>query len=162
MLYFLLVLVLQSCLGGRNKVITGLEGKPLPSFNMLLTDSLTHLNSNNIAEGKPFVIFYFNPSCPYCKAQTEEIRDNIKSLKNIELYFLCGFPLHQTKIFEANYSLSKFKNITVAQVYDSSFFKYYNIPVVPYIAIYDKQKKLKEVLIGKTNLDDIIEIAFQN
>lgn len=155
-------LALMSCGPRRTKVISGLEGYPLPTFNLLLTDSTTQLNTNNIRIGQPFVLFYFSPSCPYCRAQTEEIKDNIKSLKQIQIYFITAFPLAKIKDFEKHYSLSKYNNITVAQVYDTSFFKYFKIPVVPYIAIYDREKKLKEVLIGKTSLNDIKDIALKN
>jgi thioredoxin-related protein len=146
----------------RQKLITGLEGKPLPSFNMLLTDSITNINTKSIPLGEPFVLFYFSPSCPYCRAQTEEIKDEIKSLEKIKIYFIAGFPLQQIKNFNKHYELSAYPNLTVAQVNDSSFFKYYNITGVPYIAIYNKEKKLKEIMFGKVPTDEIRNIALEN
>lgn len=159
MLWWLLIIVL-GCNSNRTKVISGLEGKPLPAFNMLLMDSTTHLNTQNIPAGQPLVLFYFSPFCPYCRAQTEEIKSEIESLKNIQFYFLAAFPLYEIKSFDKRYGLSSYNNVTLAQIRDTSFGKYYKIHGVPYIAIYDKQKYLKEVLLGKTDVDVIKEIAF--
>jgi thioredoxin-related protein len=156
----LLLLAIFSCHGRRTIVISGLEGKPLPSFNMLLTDSITYLKSENIPVGQPFVLFYFSPFCPYCKAQVEKIKQEIKIIKDLQFYFIAEFPLYQIKQYDQHYGLSNYTNITLAQVRDTSFSKYYNIHGVPYMAVYNKQKKLKEVLLGISDVEVIKEIAF--
>jgi hypothetical protein len=35
---------------------TGMEGRLIPSFNLLLVDSATHLNTDDIPTGKPFIV----------------------------------------------------------------------------------------------------------
>ena len=44
---------------------TGLEGKIMPSFKLLLEDSITYVDTKNIPIGKPVVLFYYGPHCPY-------------------------------------------------------------------------------------------------
>jgi thiol-disulfide isomerase/thioredoxin len=161
MLYFVLTL-LYACHSGRTKIISGLEGKPLPSFNMLLTDSISNLNSSRIPAGRPIVLFYFSPYCPYCKAETEEIMEKVMLLKNIQFYFISPYPITPIKDFDKRFGLSKHENFIVAQITDTSFSKYYTIPGVPYMAIYDDRKILREVLLGKHNVDDIKEITTNN
>lgn len=155
-------LLIMGCFGRRAKVISGLEGQTLPTFNLLLTDSSTRINTNNIPKGKPFVLFYFSPFCPYCRAQTEELREEINSVRELQFYFVSAFPLYQVRIFEDHYGLSKYKNITVAQIKDTMFSKYFKISGVPYIAVYNRDKHLKEVLLGKVNASDIVKAAFEN
>lgn len=155
-----IIVTLLGC-NGRQQIISGLEGTPLPPFNVLLTDSTTLINSEKFDLGKPIVLFYFSPFCPYCKAQTEEIKQDIKSLSNIQFYFLSPFPVNQIKDYDEKYGLSANKNIIVAQIRDSSFTKFYHIPGVPYMAVYNDQKKLTEVLLGKVSIDDIKDIAFK-
>lgn len=149
-----------SCNNTHTKMISGLEGEPLPSFNMLLPDSTTHLNSENIPRGKPFVLFYFSPHCPYCRAMTEKLKDEMKTVKGVGFYFIAAAPLNQIRKYDQQYGLSKFKNITMAQVTDTSFSKYYQIQSVPYLAVYNNQKQLNEVLIGVSDVDVIKNIAF--
>lgn len=150
------------CFGKRPTVISGLEGKPIPSFNFLLTDSVTRLNTDNIPAGQSFVIFFFSPFCPYCKAQTEELKEDIKSVENVNFYFVSAFPLYQLKKYDEQYGLSKYKNITIAQIKDTAFTKYYKISGVPYIAVYNAKKQLKEVLLGKVSTSDIRNAAIEN
>lgn len=155
-----IITFLLSC-NGRQVMITGLEGKPLPSFNFLLLDSTTILNSGSIPADKPFVLFYFNPNCPYCRAQTEDLTQSVKSQKDIRYYMFSNYPIRQIKKFSEHYGLNKYNNITTAQVNDTLFDAYYKIPGVPYMAIYSKEKKLKEVMMGIVSPKVIKEIAIK-
>ena len=153
------LIMLLSCHGSRKKVISGLEGKPLPSFKMLLLDSVSYINTANIPTGQPFVLFYFSPTCPYCRAQTEAIKNEFTTIKDIKFYFIAPFPIKEIKEFEQHYSLSNRPNFTFAQIRDTAFSKYYTIPGIPYMIIYNKNKMLKEILLGKTDVDVIRDVV---
>jgi thiol-disulfide isomerase/thioredoxin len=146
---------------GKKPEKTGQEGKPMPAFNVLLMDSTTKLNMGGIPAGNPVVILLFSPYCPYCRAETEEIIDDMKSLKNIRFYFLSNFPFDPIKQYAEHYRLDKYKNITVGQDYGVYLPQHFNVAGVPYIAIYSKDKKLKEVFIGKTDINEIKNIALE-
>jgi hypothetical protein len=158
----LLISMTFGCNQRRVKVISGLEGKTIPAFRMLLMDSVTYLNTDNISKGKPLVLFYFSPFCPYCKAQTQEIIEKIQSLRNINFCFISEFPLNDIKEFEKHYNLFNYSNVTLAKLSDTMFNKYYRIPGVPYMAIYNGEKKLKEVMLGRVSTDVIREVALDN
>ena len=160
-LFFLLIsATLSGCFGRQPTVITGMEGKPLPSFNLLLMDSSTLFNTKNIPSDKPIVFFFFSPTCPYCRAQTEEMIDNIKSLSTIQFYMLSSFPFDDIKKYDEHYQLKKYSNITVGQDYNFYVSNYFKAPGIPYMAIYNKEKKLKQVLMGNVGTDLIRDIAF--
>ncbi|OQP65374.1 hypothetical protein A3860_17050 [Niastella vici] len=152
----LLLVWLTGCSERKPAVVTGLEGKTLPSFNFLLMDS-TQVNTSNIDNGKPAVIFIFSPYCPYCRAQTEAIINDIQSVRNINFYLLSGFPYNLIKDYYNHYQLKKYSNITVGQDYSDFLGNYYKAPGVPYIAIY-KSKKLKQVLMGNVSINVIRNI----
>jgi thioredoxin-related protein len=158
----LLLFGMFGCNDTHTKTLSGLEGQPLPSFNMLLPDSATYLKSENIPSSKPFVIFYFSPHCPFCRAMTEKVKDDIKTVKDVGFYFIAQAPMEQIRKYGQEYGLFKYQNITLAQVTDTSFSKYFQIQSVPYLAVYSSKKKLKEVLIGVSDVDVIKEIAFEN
>jgi thiol-disulfide isomerase/thioredoxin len=152
---------LSGCLSHQSTIKTGLEGAPMPSFDLLLADSMTHFNTKSIPVGKPVVLFYFQPWCPYCKAQTETMIEQMQSLKGIRFYMLTSSLSPLFKQFYDHYELSKYPNIIVG-IDDSLIFgNYFKTPGVPYLAIYDRDKKLKRVLIGQSDISVIKDIALK-
>lgn len=162
MKYIALLLIATNIIGcsGRPALITGKENTSIPSFNLLLMDSTTQLNTNNIPKGKPIVMFIFSPFCPYCKAQTQDIITDINLLKDTRLIMLSPFSFKTIKEYSNTYQLQKYSNITVAQDKDSYLGNYFNAKGVPYIAIYNSDKRLVQVLQGKSSIKQIKEIAF--
>jgi thiol-disulfide isomerase/thioredoxin len=159
------ILILFACLAGCHShpsaVITGMEGKPLPSFDFLLMDSSTRINTKSILPGKSFVIFYFNPYCPYCRAQTSDMIAHIESLKDTRVYFLSSFPFPMVKEYYNHYELKKYPNFIVAQDEAGYFGSYYKTPGVPYIAIYNTKRQLKQVLMGNVGTNAVKDIVLQ-
>lgn len=153
---FLLAL-LSSYIGclERQPLKTGLEGRALPTFKLLLPDSTTFFNPADVPEGSPVVLFYFSPRCPYCHAQMEDIINNISSLQNIQFYLLTSFPFEQWGDFSQQYGLNRYPNLVVGYDYNHFFEKYFKTTVVPYLAIYGANRRLKEVYEGKVNVKRI-------
>jgi len=160
---FMLILMML-CLTGcfdSTRLNTGLEGKPIPSFDLLLPDSTTHFNTSTIPEGKPFVLFYFAPSCPFCKAQMEDIIAKIKTLRDIQIYILTPAPHREAKAFFTHFNIFKYPNLTAGEDYSQFLLRYFNAPGVPLLFVYDKKKLLTQVFCGKTPVDIIKKAAFR-
>ena len=156
-LVFIIILI-AGCFG-KEPQKTGLEGKPLPEFKMLLTDSITLINSRDIHINKPIVLFYLSPYCPYCKAQTKEIIEDIHKLKDIQFYFITNFPLPALKDFYKEYQLEKYPNIITGVDTANTLKDYFEIQAVPYIAIYGKKKTLNQTFVGKIYSSQIKKVA---
>lgn len=156
----LFIICLIGCFG-QNPENTGLEGKSLPDFKLLLPDSTTYFNTSSISPGKPIVLFYFSPYCPYCRAQTKEIIEDIDKLKDIQFYFITSFPFTAMKNYYEKYQLGKYPNITIGL--DSSHFvsDYFEMAGVPYLAIYGKDKKLNKAFMGKLFSSQLKKIAVE-
>jgi thiol-disulfide isomerase/thioredoxin len=157
------LLLIFACCGciDRNRMITGLEGKPMPSFDLLLNDSATHLNTTTIPEGKPIVLLSFGPDCPFCKAEMKDIVDNYQQLQGIRFYVFTSAHFRDMQRFYAYCGLQQQKSIVVGIDTANFFSGYYGAPGVPYMAIYDPKKKLKCTLLGKTSIHRIKDIAFE-
>jgi len=138
---------------------TGKEGKPMPELNLLLTDSTTWLHTSKIPSGKPVALFFYSPYCPFCKAQTKEIIEEMDELKNIQFYFISNFPIQTVKEFKKVYQLEKYSNIITG--IDTSHFvnDYFEAPGIPYLAIYGKDKKLNKTFLGKISGNQIKKVA---
>jgi len=141
------------------KVKVKLEGRPMPSFDLLLQDSVTRLNTDSIREGNPVILFYFNPDCPYCKAQITDILNHISIFKGVQFYLFTSYQYKDLEDFYKRYHLKDYPNITVAVDYSNFFSTHFPVDAVPYLAIYDKEKKLKRILVGNHNVDSIRQIA---
>jgi thiol-disulfide isomerase/thioredoxin len=139
---------------------TGKEGKPMPAFKILLTDSSTWVKTNEFPDGQASVLFYFSPYCPYCKVQTKQIVENIDKLKNIHFYFISAFPISLLKAYTKEFELAKYPNIQVGMDITRAVSDYFEIIGVPYLAIYGKDKKLtKSFMGGKVYSNQIKKIA---
>jgi thiol-disulfide isomerase/thioredoxin len=152
------LLILTGCFGKKPET-TGLEGKPLPSFKLFLTDSTTYFDTKSIIAGKPVVLLYFGPYCPYSKAQVQEITDNMESLKDVRFYFITSWQFNDLKMFDKKYQLERFRNITAGVDYEDFFAYHFKANGVPFIAIYGKDNKLKKAFLGKLNAEEILDIV---
>jgi thiol-disulfide isomerase/thioredoxin len=137
---------------------TGLEGKLIPSIDLILIDSTTHLNTSSIPHGKPFVVLCYSPHCPYCRAEIDDILDNIKQFRNTTFYMITPYPLSDMQFFYTSKHLSKYPNIIAAQDYKNAFLTYFKASGVPYTAIYNTRKELIEVFPGNSTTSVIKSI----
>lgn len=160
-LFFLVIAIstIISC-QSREPEKTGLEGNAMPSFKIMLLDSST-LDTKEIPQGKPIVLLYYGPHCYYSREQILEITNKINNLKEINFYFITAWPFDDMKVFDSNYHLNRFKNITTARDYTFFFGSYFKAKGVPYLAIYGKDKKLQYTFIGKIPSDQIKKLAQQ-
>ena len=154
------VLFLFSCIQRKEKFKTGLEGKSMPSIDLILADGTTHFNTDSIPPGKPTVLFSFETWCPYCRAQTKAMVSNMKMLKDINIIMLCKGKASELRQFSSQYQLVDFSNIMTGIDYKKTFAYYFNTSKFPYMAIYNKDKKLNQILLGKNYISTIKEIAF--
>jgi len=128
----------------------------LPSFDMLLLDSITHLNAKQIPDGKPIVMMYFRPDCPHCRAETKSLVGNIELLKGIHIYFISGSTIDDIKTFNAQYHLTQYSNITIGKDYEHSFLNIFDPGSIPYMAIYDSNKKLVKIYKGEVSITSLL------
>lgn len=156
----ILTLLLLGCIDTEEKK-TGLEGKLMPSFNLLLMDSTSRLNTDSLPSGKPILLFFFSPDCPHCREQTEEIISNAKLIKNIRFYMVSNSTFGQLKSFYNRYHLYKYSDITVGQDYNSSLVTYFGITSVPYMALYNKYKQLIKIFKRKTEPNMITNMVLK-
>lgn len=154
-------LFLVACFGKRPKTITGLEGKQMPDIALLAIDSVTSFNTREIQKGKPTVLFSFEGWCPYCKAQTKEMLADEELLQQVNLYMIANGQFSHFREFYEQFQLNRFSQIKAGVDQEMIFMNYFKSPGVPYFAVYDSNKKLKQVLIGKTDVSVIKRISLQ-
>ena len=155
-----LITCLTGCFGAEPQK-TGLEGKLLPTFNLLAPDSSTWIRTNEAPKGKSVALYYFNPHCPYCKAQTKEILQDIDKLAGIQFYFITPFPFSEMKKYWKENELGKYPNISIGTDTASAMGNYFEVTGVPYIAIYGTDQRLNNTFMGKVFSSQIKKVAEQ-
>lgn len=137
-------------------VRTGMEGRLLPSFELLLADSVTHFNTKDIPAGKPIVLIGFSPTCTHCQDETRDIIKHIDRLKEARIYFVTP-DLHEllAQYYHA-FHLSKYSNIAMGFDINDFFFPYFKATGTPYTVIYDPFKRLKEVMYNRFDINELI------
>lgn len=140
-------------------VYSGREGELLPDVDILMIDNVTHMNIRDIPAGRPIVLFYFGPYCPYCQAEIEDITNHIESLRNVQVYLLTAYSYAEMKSFYDRNNLSKYDNIRIGMDYKYEFGRYFNTTAVPCTAIYNAKRRLNSVYLGALKYDQIKVIS---
>jgi hypothetical protein len=144
---FLLVWILFSAYIAKAATKTGMEGRVLPSFEILVPDSST-LNTAEIPTGSSFVMIGFSPSCTHCQAEIRNIIQDMPRWKDTHVYLVTTHPFLEVKEFYRNFKLAQYTNITIGRDLNNAFFSYFKTLFIPYTAVYDPKKRLKQVFIG--------------
>jgi thiol-disulfide isomerase/thioredoxin len=136
---------------------TGMEGKPIPSFAIQLLDSSSFIHSEEIGDDKKFVLFYFSPTCPYCRSQMRDMVNNIEKFKNEPLYIITNADLKSTKAFADYFKLKGLQNVIVGRDTGSVVLSSYRLNTVPFTAFYDKNKLLKAAYNVRLNSHSLFQ-----
>jgi len=130
----------------------------LPAFNLLSPDSSKVFNTFYIKEGKPTVLFFFSPDCEHCQITTKRMLEKMDSMKQADFYFFTYMRLPFLRAFIEEYHLNKYPNIITGQDYQFFFPKFYGATTVPYLVVYDRQKKFVKLFNGGAKASELISL----
>jgi len=128
---------------------TGLEGGPLPTMDLQLTDSVTHLNTVDIPGGRPFIVIEFSPWCAHCQGLTVDITQHIKEFKNARIYYITHEWFPNVRFFYRFYKLERYPNIIMGRDKANVLFSFFKLNTTPVVAIFDNKKRLRQVFVGQ-------------
>jgi hypothetical protein len=148
---FILSCFIYSCSFFPPKYTSGLEGQALPDFDLTRQDSATPFRTSFIPAKTPFAVFLYRPNCAYCRSQLQDILKNIEYFKDTRLYLVTSYPYDAVKYFSNHYHLGRYPGMVLLRDSANQFFTYFNAPGVPYLAFYNRQRRLKRVVIGKND-----------
>ena len=134
-----------------------LKNPVVPQFSILNSDSTSWYTHRDIRNGMPVMIMLFSPDCEHCKDQTEILMKNMDKLKNTEIIMSTFQLIYKMKDFCQAYKLAKYSNVHVGRDVKYFFGPFYRIRYSPFIAIYDKDRKLVRVFEGGAKIDKLLE-----
>jgi thiol-disulfide isomerase/thioredoxin len=128
----------------------------VPPFKLLMLDSTSYFTKNDLKKNKPVLLIVFNPDCEHCKHETEEIINNIDSLKNVQIIMATIMSFDLMKSFYEKYDLQRFHNITVGKDVQYTLPSFYQMHFMPYLAMYNKKGNLLATFEGSMKIEDLI------
>jgi thioredoxin-related protein len=127
-----------------------------PPVKLLMPDSITYFTKEALPKNKPVLLMVFHPTCEHCQHETENITKNIDKFKGIQIVMSTMVPLFEMKAFMDKYKLASYDNIIVAQDYTFFLPPYFQFNNLPFLAFYNKKKKLVSTFGGSLPVDKII------
>lgn len=135
-----------------------LQQKTPPPSVLLLTDSATKWNLKaKLQKDKPLFLIFFSPECDHCKHETEALIKNIDKFKGIQIVMATTMPFGEMKKFADHYKLLS-HGITVGRDIAYVIPPYYEMKSLPYLAFYDKNKKLISTFEGSMGIPSILKV----
>ncbi len=130
--------------------------KSFPPVKLLMPDSSTYFTKDVLHRKTPVLLMVFHPSCEHCQQETENITKNIDKFKGIQIVMSTMVPLFEMKVFMDKYKLASYENIIVAQDYTFFLPPYFQFNNLPFLAFYNKKKKLVSTFGGSLPVDKIV------
>jgi thioredoxin-related protein len=130
----------------------------IPPYHILTTDSV-YVTPADLPRNKAVMIIYFAPDCSHCHHLINEMKPKMKNFKDVQIVMITFVTqLRAIKDFYRDFQLKKYPNITVGtEGYTYLVQKFYQAKTTPYIALYDKNKKLIRAFDKAPNIDELIE-----
>jgi hypothetical protein len=133
--------------------------RTLPSFELLLPDGITRINTTEIKAGSPVVLLYFSPDCEHCQQETRSILHHMDSLRDVQFYFITNDSLDRIKLFRSVFQLDRYTNITLGWDAKFLFPRHFKDAYPPYMVLYDRQLRQLGVFNGEVEVSKIIALV---
>lgn len=132
-------------------------GSELPSFQIVLLDGETIVDTKTINNNKPTVFLLFSPDCSHCAELSKSIIEHISVFDSVNLCMVSTpAPLKDIQTFAQTNKLLDFEQITVGQDFNFFLGSSFSTDTVPFAVIYNKDKKLSAIL---RNLKSVGELT---
>lgn len=143
-----------SKLNHKKEVAIRIKTIPNFSFQTMKGEIFTQ---DNLAK-KPTVFVYFNSECEYCQSEAIKIQERLSDFKEIQLIFISFEEKETIKQFAKEYQLINQENVLFLEDRKGEFSELFDVNSIPYMVIYDANKKLLKKFKGTTKVDKILDV----
>jgi len=145
---------IASTLNHKKEVSERIKSIPIFSFHTLDGEVYTQDN----LPIKPIVFVYFNSDCEYCQSEATKIQQRLADLKGVQLVLVSFEVASSIKQFAKDYKLNNQENIIFLEDRKGQFSHIFDVNTIPYIVVYNKNKKFLQKFKGATKINNILEI----
>lgn len=130
-------------------------GAPMPALDIITKDNV-RLTGKDFSKAGNLFVMIFGPECDHCQNLTLELEKNIAKFNLTDIVMICHPSLKEKLEFFNNITRHhKYSNIYVG--IDSAGFipKTYPYGTLPYINVYDKDRKLIKTFTNEASFKDL-------
>ena len=120
----------------------------LKTMDELCTESLS---------GKPIMIMFTHPECPFCHEKIKQIKNQESKIKNIIVLLITHAEKPQALEFYVQYELSQYDNIHFLIDDYLNISRLYGAPPIPSVFLYGADKKLLFARRGAVKMETILK-----
>ena len=152
---FLFICLIVVALGSKAQSFT--PPLTMPPYHILTTDSV-YVTPDNLKKHKPVMIIYFAPDCSHCQHLMYELKPKMDAFKNTQVVMVTFVQqIKAIQVFARDFDLKKYPNFTVGtEGYTYVVQKYFDVHTTPYIALYDKNRKLVKAWDKAPSVDTLV------
>ncbi|MDO4783044.1 MAG: TlpA family protein disulfide reductase [Capnocytophaga felis] len=129
----------------------------LPAFSFTDLEGNTFTNSD-LKENVATIFVYFNSECDYCLHEAQSIRENLLQFDGTQFVFVSFEPVENIKKFAQEQQFLGVENITFVQDASFVFAQKFDANSIPYLLIYNKDKKLIYKHKGQIKAETIFRV----
>ena len=130
--------------------------KVIPNFSFYTLDGNEFSDKN--LQKKPSVFVYFNSECNYCQLEAKNIQERLEDFKEVQLIFISFEEKEIIQKFAKEYQLINQENVLFLEDRKGEFSELFDVNSIPFMVIYDEDKKLLQKFKGAVKVDKILNI----
>lgn len=135
-------------------------GEALAPFDFEGTDG-SRVTPAQLTEGKPVIVFYFDPFCDHCQKEAGWINDNAAMFKDITLLWVAYAEIKDIKGFREKYLPDVKSKIVFANDDQYQFDNYFGYSTVPSIYVYNSKHLRTASFKSETMPATLLRFAIQ-
>lgn len=129
----------------------------IPNFSFVTLQGAPY-TQKDLPKNKPVVFVYFNSGCNYCQSEATKIHERLEDLKHTQLVFVSFEKTSIIEEFAKEYNLLNQENVLFLEDKKGQFSQLFDVHTIPYIVVYNADKKLLQKFKGLTKIDNILEV----
>lgn len=126
----------------------------LPDLPLTMRDG-TQKSASQLSGNVALILF--QPDCDHCQREAEDIRRNIESFKDFELYFISSAPIEEVIQFARQYDLEKWKQVHLGTTTVPDILRSFGPIDAPSIYLYGKDGKLIQSFNGEVAVEVVLK-----
>ncbi|WP_299157486.1 redoxin domain-containing protein [uncultured Tenacibaculum sp.] len=130
--------------------------KTIPDFSFFNMQGIKFTQNN--LKNKPIVFVYFNSDCDYCQSEATKIQEHLHDFKNTQLVFVSFEKKDNILRFAKKHQLYNKDNVIFLEDIKGEFATIFDVNSIPYIVVYNANKKLQQKFKGATKVNKILEV----
>lgn len=161
-IFFVILVVLQytSVAQQQDTSALYLRFPTLPPFTIIKTPDSTKFTKADLSKRKATLIMIFSPDCDHCQHMVNELKDNMKLFKKIQIVMASPLEYSYIYTFYNEYKISTYSNIFMGKDAGYMLSTFYNAKTFPALFLYDKKGNFIQTFDSHTAVQKIAE-AFE-